>query len=394
MSHKKRVVVGISGGVDSSVAAFLLKKQGYDVIGIFMRNWHEEGKCTWIEDKNDALLAAEMLKIPYQLIDFSNQYQEKIVDYLFSEYAKGRTPNPDILCNKKIKFDLFLKNAILLDADFIATGHYVRKISFFKNGQKIYRLLFGKDQEKDQSYFLCRLNQYQLSKALFPLGKITKKNVRRIASEIGLFTAKKKDSQGICFIGKIRLFDFLKFRLKPKIGDIVEISPHSPRYHPPPPFLTSNSREEELIFLSKKYRYKKTDGKIIGSHPGAYYFTKGQRKGLKVGGYKKALFVIEIDIKENILYVGMGKNHPGLYKKAFFVKKKDMNWIRKIEYSSKEIGVFCRVRYRQSFQKANLHQTADGIYTEFENFQTSISEGQFASWYRGEELLGSGVISS
>lgn len=384
MSHKKRVVVGISGGVDSSVAAFLLQKQGYDVIGIFMINWHEEGKCPWIEDKNDALLVAEMLKIPFQLIDFSNQYQEKIVDYLFSEYAKGRTPNPDILCNKKIKFDLFLKNAILLDADFIATGHYVRKISFFKNGQKIYRLLSGKDQEKDQSYFLCRLNQYQLSKALFPLGEITKKNVRRIASEIGLFTAKKKDSQGICFIGKIRLFDFLKFRLKPKIGDIVEISYDSPIYH-------------TIITTTLKKIYKKTDGKIIGKHPGAYYFTKGQRKGLKVGGYKKALFVIEIDIKENILYVGMGKNHPGLYKKAFFVKKKDMNWIRKIEYSSNEIKieipVFCRVRYRQALQKAVLHKTADGIYTEFEDFQTSISEGQFATWYIGEELLGSGVIS-
>lgn len=396
MPQKKRVVIGISGGVDSSVAAFLLKKQGYDVIGIFMRNWHEEGKCTWIEDKNDALLVAEMLKIPFQLIDFRNQYKEKIVDYLFSEYAKGKTPNPDILCNKEIKFDLFLKNAILLDADFIATGHYVRKISFFKNGQKIYRLLFGKDQEKDQSYFLCRLNQYQLSKALFPLGKITKKNVRRIASEIGLFTAKKKDSQGICFIGKIRLFDFLKFRLKPKIGDIVEISSNSPIYHPPPTFLNSNSREEELIFFSKKRIYKKTDGKIIGTHPGAYYFTKGQRKGLKVGGYKKALFVIEIDIKENILYVGMGKNHPGFYKKALFVKKKDMNWIRKIEYSSNEIEipVFCRIRYKQSFQKAGFYHTADGIYTEFEDFQTSISEGQFATWYIGEELLGSGVISS
>jgi tRNA-uridine 2-sulfurtransferase len=391
---KKRVVVGISGGVDSSVAAFLLQKQGYDVIGIFMINWHEEGKCPWIEDKNDALLVAEMLKIPFQLIDFSNQYQEKIVDYLFSEYAKGRTPNPDILCNKKIKFDLFLKNAILLDADFIATGHYVRKISFFKNGQKIYRLLSGKDQEKDQSYFLCRLNQYQLSKSLLPLGERTKKNVRRIASEIGLITAKKKDSQGICFIGKIRLLDFLKFRLKPKIGDIVEISYDSPIYHP---IITPTySREEELIFLSKK-TYKKTDGKIIGKHPGAYYFTKGQRKGLKVGGYKKALFVIEIDIKENILYVGMGKNHPGLYKKAFFVKKEDMNWIRKIESSSKEmkieIPVFCRVRYRQSLQKAVLHKTAYGIYTEFEDFQTSISEGQFATWYIGEELLGSGVIS-
>ena len=396
MSLKKRVVVGISGGVDSSIAAFLLKKQGYDVIGIFMRNWHEEGKCTWIEDKNDALLVAEMLKRPFQLIDFSHQYQYKIVDYLFSEYAKGRTPNPDILCNKEIKFDLFLKNAILLDADFIATGHYIRKISIFKNRQKIYRLLFGKDQEKDQSYFLCRLNQYQLSKALFPLGKSTKKNVRRIASEIGLFTAKKKDSQGVCFIGKIRLFDFLKFRLKPKIGDIVEIYHNSTIYHPPPPFLNSNSREEELIFLSKKKIYKKTDGKIIGTHPGAYYFTKGQRKGLKVGGYKIPLFVIEIDIKENILYVGMGKNHPGLYKKAFFVHKKDMNWIRKIESSSQEIEipVFCRVRYRQAIQKAILHHTADGIYTEFEDFQTSISEGQFATWYIGEELFGSGVISS
>ncbi|HZD84164.1 MAG TPA: tRNA 2-thiouridine(34) synthase MnmA [Candidatus Angelobacter sp.] len=395
MSHKKRVIVGISGGVDSSVAAFLLQKQGYDVIGIFMINWQEEGKCTWIEDKNDALLVAEMLKIPFQLIDFSLQYQEKIVDYLFSEYEKGRTPNPDILCNKKIKFDLFLKTAIFLDADFIATGHYVRKISFFKNGQKIYRLLSGKDQEKDQSYFLCQLNQYQLSKALFPLGQITKKNVRRIASEIGLFTAKKKDSQGICFIGKIRLFDFLKFRLKPKIGDIVEISSDSPIYHPPTTFL---KREEELIFLSKKKIYKKTDGKIIGQHPGAYYFTKGQRKGLKVGGYKKALFVLEIDIKENILYVGMGKNHPGLYKKAFFVKKKDMNWIRQIEYSSNEmkieIPVFCRVRYRQSVQKAVFHPLSDVIYTEFEDFQTSISEGQFATWYIGEELLGSGVISS
>ncbi|MBT8324533.1 MAG: tRNA 2-thiouridine(34) synthase MnmA, partial [Winogradskyella sp.] len=217
----KRVIVGLSGGVDSSVAAYLMKQQGYEVIGLFMKNWHDDSvtisdECPWLEDSNDAMIVADKLGIPFQTVDLSEAYKERIVDYMFSEYEKGRTPNPDVLCNREIKFDVFLKIALDLGADYVATGHYCRKASIEKNGESIFRLLAGKDSNKDQSYFLCQLSQNQLSKALFPLGDLTKPQVRQIASEQNLITAEKKDSQGLCFIGKVRLPDFLQQKLQPK----------------------------------------------------------------------------------------------------------------------------------------------------------------------------------
>src|SRR6476660_8905441 len=231
----KRVVVGLSGGVDSSVAAYLLQKQGYEVIGLFMKNWHDDSvtisnECPWLEDSNDALLVAEKLGIPFQTVDLSEQYKERIVNYMFSEYEKGRTPNPDVLCNREIKFDVFMKIALSLGADYVATGHYCRKGTLEKDGKDIYRLLAGVDGNKDQSYFLCQLSQEQLSKALFPIGELTKPQVREIAAKMDLVTAEKKDSQGLCFIGKVRLPEFLQQKLQPKDGIIIEINANQPIY--------------------------------------------------------------------------------------------------------------------------------------------------------------------
>ncbi|XCI75504.1 MAG: tRNA 2-thiouridine(34) synthase MnmA [Flavobacteriales bacterium] len=395
----KRVVVGLSGGVDSSVAALLLKEQGYEVVGLFMRNWNDARvtrhvECPWVEDSIDAMLVAQKLNIPFQVIDLSRQYKERIVDYMFAEYAHGRTPNPDVLCNREIKFDLFLKKAHSLGVDDIATGHYARRERFLRNGRLIYRLLVGKDADKDQSYFLCQLTQYQLSKSLFPLGTFTKKEVRKIAAEAGLITAEKKDSQGLCFVGKIHLPDFLQQKLQSRRGEIVEIFPEAPIYRcclPP----ISSSKKEILALLSKNRIYKKNDGNVVGMHQGAHYFTKGQRRGLRVGGHKEALFVIETDVNGNIVYTGMGKNHPGLYKKALFIREYEMHWIRKDLLISEgdEMSVYCRIRYRQPLQRAVLHKVQNGLYIEFEEFQAAITEGQFAAWYLGEELIGSGVIS-
>ena len=311
----KTVVVGLSGGVDSSVAAYLLKKEGYNVIGLFMRNWNDDSviiddECPWIEDSNDALQVSEILGIPFQVIDFSKEYKEKIVDYMFSEYKNGRTPNPDILCNREIKFDLFLKKALEIGADFVATGHYCRKEEVIVNQKKIQRLISGKDKTKDQSYFLCQVNQYQLSKSLFPLGKLMKKDVRKLASEIGLNTANKKDSQGLCFIGKVKLPIFLQQFLKPKIGNIIEIS-------------SKHDIFKKNIVSYLPIKYSNEMGKIIGEHQGAHYFTIGQRKGLNLGGTKHPLFVIGTDVKENIIFVGQGENHPGLFRKALSVSKKN-----------------------------------------------------------------------
>ncbi|XOD68681.1 MAG: tRNA 2-thiouridine(34) synthase MnmA [Flavobacteriales bacterium AspAUS03] len=394
----KRIIVGLSGGVDSSVAVLLLKEQGYEVVGLFMRNWHDASvtrhvECPWIEDSTDAMLVAQKLDIPFQVIDLSRQYKERIVDYMFSEYAHGRTPNPDVLCNREIKFNLFLEKARSLGADGIATGHYARRECFLKNGRLTYHLLVGKDINKDQSYFLCQLNQYQLSKSIFPLGTLTKKEVRKIAAEAGLITAEKKDSQGLCFVGKVHLPDFLQQKLQPRRGDIVEIFPEAPIYRYRAPL--SSSKKEMLALLSKNRIYKKNDGNIIGMHQGAHYFTKGQRRGLRVGGHKEALFVIETDVKENIVYTGMGKNHPGLYRKALFIREDELHWIYKdLELSEgDEMSVYCRIRYRQPLQLAILYKVENGLYIEFEEFQAAITEGQFAVWYLGEELIGSGIIS-
>ena len=394
----KKVVVGLSGGVDSSVSAYLLKEQGYEVIGLFMKNWHDDSvtisdECPWLEDSNDAMIVAEKLGIPFQTVDLSEQYKERIVDYMFNEYERGRTPNPDVLCNREIKFDVFMKIAISLGADYVATGHYCRKGEIEKNGEKIYQLLSGKDNNKDQSYFLCQLTQEQLSKTLFPIGELQKSEVRRIAAEQELVTADKKDSQGLCFIGKVRLPDFLQQKLKPKEGNIVEIKSDSETYQTGIPEF--ESKIEELKFLSQKYQYQPDDGKVVGKHQGAHYFTKGQRKGLAVGGTPEPLFVIDTDVEDNVIYTGQGKKHPGIYRKALFINEDEVHWVRKdlsLE-PDESLELKARIRYRQPLQEATLYQTEQGMYVVFKTPQASITEGQFVAWYDGEELLGSGVIS-
>lgn len=394
----KRVVVGLSGGVDSSVAAYLLQQQGYEVIGLFMKNWHDDSvtisnECPWLEDSNDALLVAEKLGIPFQTVDLSEQYKEKIVDYMFSEYEKGRTPNPDVLCNREIKFDVFMKIALSLGADYVATGHYCRKGELQRDGQPVYQLLSGVDNNKDQSYFLCQLSQEQLAKALFPIGELTKPEVREIAAQMELITAEKKDSQGLCFIGKVRLPEFLQQKLQPKDGLIFEIDANQKIYNIQKPEL--DSEEEALKYEAMSIDYKPEMGKIVGKHQGAHYFTTGQRKGLNVGGTPEALFVIATNVATNTIYTGQGSQHPGLFKKALFVDAAEVHWIRTdlTLKSGETMNVKARIRYRQELQDAVLHQFNSGLYVAFSEPQSAITQGQFVAWYLGDELVGSGVIS-
>jgi|TARA_B110001450_G_scaffold132342_1_gene124345 tRNA-specific 2-thiouridylase len=395
----KTVVVGLSGGVDSSVAAYLLKEQGYNVIGLFMKNWHDDSvtisdDCPWLDDSNDAMLVAEKLNIPFQTVDLSVEYKDKIVDYMFNEYKNGRTPNPDILCNREIKFDVFLKIALSLGADYVATGHYCRKRTVEgSSNPEIYKLLSGADSNKDQSYFLCQLSQAQLSKTLFPIGELTKPEVRAIAAKLNLVTADKKDSQGLCFIGKVRLPDFLQQQLQPKKGQIIEIPQTHESYKVKQPAF--DSIYDELVFRSKKTNYSITDGKVVGTHQGAHYFTKGQRKGLAVGGTVNPLFVIDTDVKDNIIYTGQGKNHPGLYKSVLLVLPSEVHWVRPdlAIRVGESLKVMSRIRYRQHLESAFLYATLDGLYVAFDSPQSAITEGQFVAWYLGDELVGSGVIS-
>ncbi len=394
----KRVIVGLSGGVDSSVAAYLLKEQGYEVIGLFMKNWHDDSvtisnECPWLEDSHDAMLVADKLGIPFQVVDLSDEYKERIVDYMFKEYELGRTPNPDVLCNREIKFDAFLKIALELGADYVATGHYCRKGEELVNGETVYKLLAGKDKNKDQSYFLCQLSQEQLSKAIFPIGELTKPEVRKIAAEQDLITAEKKDSQGLCFIGKVRLPEFLQQKLKPKEGVIVQIPENSEIYKREVP--TFNSKEDELAFYATKHKYQISDGKIVAKHQGAHYFTKGQRKGLAVGGTIEPLFVIDTDVNENVIYTGEGKEHPGLYRNVLFVSNEELHWIRPdmALKNGNSLDVLARIRYRQPLDEATLYKVEKGLYVEFNSRQSAITEGQFVAWYINDELLGSGVIS-
>lgn len=403
----KTVVVGLSGGVDSSVAAHLLKEEGYNVIGLFMKNWHDDSvtisdECPWLDDSNDAMLVAERLGIPFQTVDLSEAYRERIVNYMFREYEMGRTPNPDVLCNREIKFDVFMKIALSLGADFVATGHYCQKRSFVADGQEIHQLIGGADANKDQSYFLCQLSQEQLAKTLFPIGHLQKSEVRTIATEQELVTAGKKDSQGLCFIGKVRLPDFLQQQLKPKEGVIVEIAKEAV-----PVLAVSDGSAaerqlnlEEVSFaevpkLAEKAVYQLTDGKVVGKHQGAHYFTKGQRKGLSVGGMVEPLFVIDTDVEENIIYTGQGKSHPGLYRNALYVAAEEIHWIRKdlTLAIGDTLDVQARIRYRQPLEKAKLYRSDEGLYVVFENPQSAIQEGQFVAWYQQDECLGSGVIS-
>lgn len=402
MENKKRVVVGLSGGVDSSVAAYLLKEQGYEVIGMFMKNWHDESvtisnECPWMEDSTDAMLVAEKLGIPFQAIDLSEEYKDRIVDYMFAEYKAGRTPNPDILCNREIKFDIFLKAAQKLKADFVATGHYCQKDKIEVNGKPVFRLLAGADPNKDQSYFLCQLDQEQLSKALFPIGHLQKSEVRKIAKEQGLITAEKKDSQGLCFIGKVRLPEFLQQQLQPKKGAIVVIPEDLAKYahiQIPEGIEQTDFDQETLDAICLPIKYNENDGKKIGDHNGAHYFTVGQRKGLQVGGTGKPLFVIATDTKSNVIYTGLGEDHPGLNRYGLFVPKDDIHWIR--EDLKMQIGesrkYLSRIRYRQPLSWATFLMKENGLYVLFDETQRGVASGQFVAWYEGNESIGSGVI--
>ncbi len=394
----KRVVVGLSGGVDSSVAAYLLKEQGYEVIGLFMKNWHDDSvtisnECPWLEDSNDALLVAQKLGIPFQTVDLSEQYKERIVDYMFNEYEKGRTPNPDVLCNREIKFDVFMKIALSLGADYVATGHYCRKGTIDKEGKEIYQLLAGVDPNKDQSYFLCQLSQEQLSKSLFPIGELSKPEVREIAAQLDLITAEKKDSQGLCFIGKVRLPEFLQQQLQPKEGLIFEVAADQEVYENTVPEFPA--LEEELQYLASDVLYQPEMAKVVGKHQGAHYYTIGQRKGLNVGGTKEPLFIIATDVASNTIYTGQGHQHPGLYKLALRVQPSEIHWIREDLRLQKgqSMAVLARIRYRQELQKATLYQFESGLYVRFDTPQSAITQGQFVAWYLQDELVGSGVIS-
>ncbi|MEM8566412.1 MAG: tRNA 2-thiouridine(34) synthase MnmA [Bacteroidota bacterium] len=397
----KRVVVGMSGGVDSSVAAYLLKEQGYEVIGMFMKNWHDDSvtisdECPWLEDSNDAMIVAQNLGIPFQAIDLSKEYKERIVDYMFDEYQKGRTPNPDVLCNREIKFDIFLKAAMRLKADYIATGHYCQKDTIDINGVETHRLLAGKDDNKDQSYFLCQLTQEQLSKALFPIGELTKPEVREIAKEIGLVTADKKDSQGLCFIGKVRLPEFLQQKLEPKKGTVIEVPADGELFRDNPvTFPVKGTDVSTLKSLTEPFHYSQDDGHKVGEHNGAHYYTIGQRKGLNIGGTPEPLFIIDTDTKENVIYTGQGEKHPGLYRKGLFISRSKVHWVRLdlVMKPGDSRDYLVRIRYRQELEKATLFMHDDGLYIIFNRPQKAIAAGQFAVWYNGDELAGSGIIS-
>ena len=387
----EKVVIGMSGGVDSSVAAYLLKQQGYEVIGLFMKNWDDASvtltsNCTWEDDLLFAEMVSKKLDIPLHTVDLSDYYRKRVVEYMFSEYERGRTPNPDVLCNREIKFDVFIDECIKLGADYVATGHYCRKETLEIDGKITHRLLAGADPNKDQSYFLCQLSQKQISKALFPIGDILKPEVRKIADEQGLATATRKDSQGICFVGKVDLPTFLQQQLQAKEGNIIEI---------PESYYENLDTSEDLKEISKAYKYNREDGNILAKHRGAHFYTIGQRKGLNIGGTGKPMYVIAIDVDENVVYVGRGDDHPGLYRKALFISNDETHWVRPdLKLQSDETKDFLiRIRYRQPLQNGTLIPKPDGLYIKFEKPQRGIAPGQFAAWYDNDELIGSGVIN-
>ena len=389
-----KIVVGLSGGVDSSVAAWLLKEQGHEVIGLFMRNWHDttgtlEGDCPWYDDQVFAELVAKRLDIPFHYVDLSEQYKQRVVDYMFAEYERGRTPNPDVLCNREIKFDVFLDQALKLGAEAVATGHYCQKSETTIDGVTTYSLLAGADTNKDQSYFLCQLTQRQLSYALFPIGHLTKPEVRAIAEQQRLATAKRKDSQGICFVGKVDLPVFLQQKLSARKGNIHEILPTWPKYE-------RHAADTTLEGMARPYSYTVRDGKKIGEHNGAHFYTIGQRKGLGIGGRKESLFIIGTDVVSNTIYVGEGDNHPGLHRRALKIDQSEIHWIDPTEAlavgQSRRYQV--RIRYRQPLQWATLHMQQDGLYIVFDTPQRGIAAGQFAAWYDEGRVAGSGVISA
>jgi tRNA-specific 2-thiouridylase len=395
----KKVVVGLSGGVDSSVAAWVLKEQGYDVIGLFMKNWHDttgllQSDCHWEDDLMFAEMVAKKLNIPFHQVDLSVPYRQRVIDYMFAEYEKGRTPNPDVLCNREIKFNSFAEEARKLQGDFVATGHYCRKEETRSGDKTIYRLLAGKDNNKDQSYFLCQVSQEQLATALFPIGNLTKPEVRKIAEKLGLATAQRKDSQGICFVGKVHLPTFLQQKLEAKKGNIVEIKDIK-LYQDIADGLPDREVPDSLLSeLTEPFKYEPVEGQIIGIHNGAHFFTIGQRKGMNVGGHKEALFVIGIDVEKNVVYVGEGQTHPGLNRKGLFIRKDEIHWIRTdLKMKQNEYRDYTvRIRYRQPLQRARLFSRDKGMYIIFDKSQRGIAPGQFAAWYDGDEVIGSGVI--
>ncbi len=398
-----RVVIGLSGGVDSSVAAYLLKEQGHEVIGLFMVNWHDttgtlEGDCPWHDDRLFAELVAKKLDIALHVVDLSEEYRRRVVEYMFAEYEQGRTPNPDVLCNREIKFDVFLKEALKLGADYVATGHYCRKTtSIAPDGSEHHHLLAGSDPNKDQSYFLCQLTQEQLRYALFPIGELMKPEVRRIASEQGLATAKRKDSQGICFVGKVDLPLFLQQKLAKKEGNIHEIKPEWPKFSKRPTYTPSINppSDEVLEQLAEPWHYTVRDGKKIGTHQGAHFYTIGQRKGLGIGGRKESLFILATDVKENVIYVGEGDAHAGLWRPALKIATDEIHWVdpQTTMAEGEERRYRVRIRYRQPLQEATLYRRKEGLYICFDEPQRGITQGQFAAWYADDELVGSGVIA-
>jgi tRNA-specific 2-thiouridylase len=396
---KKKVIVGLSGGVDSSVAAWILKERGFDVEALFMKNWHDttgllQSDCHWEDDLMFAEMVSKKLKIPFNQVDLSEQYRERVVDYMFSEYEKGRTPNPDVLCNREIKFDAFASEAHKLGGDFVATGHYCRKDELKEGDNIIYRLLAGIDKNKDQSYFLCQVSQEQLSGALFPVGDLTKGEVRAIADKLGLATAHRKDSQGICFVGKVHLPTFLQQKLKAKKGSIIEIESSSILRDSDTGLPEVLVPEEDLVKMTEPLNFKQLNGKVIGEHTGAHFYTIGQRKGMNIGGHKEPLFVIGTDVENNIIYTGEGQSHPGLNRKGLFIRNEEIHWIRTdMILKAGEFRDFSvRIRYRQPLQEARMYCRSKGYYVIFKNLQRGSAPGQFCAWYDGEELIGSGVI--
>ncbi|MBO4244267.1 MAG: tRNA 2-thiouridine(34) synthase MnmA [Bacteroidales bacterium] len=393
---KKKVVIGLSGGVDSAVSALLLKQQGYDVHALFMINWKNSsvtlsGDCAWEEDQMVAQMVAKQIGIPLHVVDSSERYMTHVVDYMFNEYSRGRTPNPDVLCNREIKFEIFNRYAQELGADYVATGHYCRRDEVTGSDGKTYsRLLAGSDPNKDQSYFLCQMSQEQLKNVLFPIGDIIKPEVRRIAAEAKLACAKRKDSQGICFVGKVDLPVFLQQKLKSKEGDIVEITDDAFVYR------RRHDDPDDLEALSRPYVYTPDDGFIIAKHIGAQYYTIGQRKGLNIGGHEKPVYVIGTDIDKNIIYIGMGDEHPGLFRKALFIHNDEIHNVRPDLALKDGDTLRCkvRIRYRQPLQDAEVIKTEKGMFIKFDIPQKSITPGQFAAWYLNDELIGSGVIAS
>lgn len=395
----KKVLLGLSGGVDSAVAAWLLKEKGYDVTGLFMINWKDSsvtlsGDCSWEEDMIMAQLVARTLGIGFMTVDSSDEYMSRVAEYMFTEYQKGRTPNPDVLCNREIKFDIFTRAAGQIGAEFVATGHYSRKDEFKSGDKTIYRLLAGEDKSKDQSYFLCQLSQEQLAKAIFPLGSLQKSQVRKYAAELNLPNATKKDSQGLCFVGKVDLPVFLQQRLESRQGNIVEILPWALDDH-----FKRNAGEflldEDLKNLSMPHNLDPGLGEVIGTQQGAWFYTIGQRKGVGIGGKAEPLFVIGLDPEKNIVYVGQGKTHPGLFRPGLFIAQDEINWLRTdLQMQDGESRRYhVRIRYRQELQPATIYCRNEGLYVLFDNPQRGITPGQFAAWYDGEELLGSGVIN-